>query len=150
MLDIMKLCNEKINNIDIDITVESECNKVEDAEPESNVCERKPISLTKPEDKKEEDQAISMITSDDQQRQKNLAMANEALDQQVKAYDALLKVVGDRDKTIDTLINQYNTNVRIKDYEIDELRSSLRLWRSIAICVIFFDVIIRMIIKVVS
>lgn len=149
MLDIMKLCNEKINNIDIDITVKTECNKVEDAEPKSNVCERKPISLTKPEDK-EEDQAISMISSDDQQRQKNLAMANEALDQQVKAYDALLKVVDDRDKTIDTLINQYNTNVRIKDYEIDELRSSLRLWRSIAICVIFFDVIIRMIIKVVS
>lgn len=149
MLDIMKLCNEKINNIDIDITDKTECNKVESAEPESNVCERKPISLTKPEDKKE-DQAISMITSDDQQRQKNLAMANEALDQQVKAYDALLKVVGDRDKTIDTLINQYNTNVRIKDYEIDELRSSLRLWRSIAIGVVFFDVIIRMILKVVS
>lgn len=85
----------------------------------------------------------TLITPEDEQQQRNLAICKEALESSLKDQDKMIKEMKEKDEYISTVLNMYSTDMKLKEHEIDRLKNWLTLWRCATLVMIFILFLVR-------
>lgn len=85
----------------------------------------------------------TLIGPEDEQQQRNLAICKEALESSLKDQDKMIKEMKEKDEYISTVLNMYNTDMKLKEHEIDRLKNWLMIWRCATLVMIFILFLVR-------
>lgn len=85
----------------------------------------------------------TLITPDDEQQQRNLAICKEALESSLKDQENLIKLLETSTKQYEEMTNLYESGMVLKDYAIERLKKQLSIHRIILVVIIIILFITR-------